>query len=145
DYSCTKNPNPTAEGASQMRLGHQIARARGPLLVGLGDGDEGARLKQARIWAGGRSKIDRTFSLILNEKEQRAAMAQRIAQRINEVFHGPLIGDMHELAVAKNHQIVNLEVPHQYRHNVPRYLRVVRLIPLQDATDNGAYRHRLEE
>src|SRR5262249_5758519 len=53
--------------------------------------------------------------------------------------------------VALNHLAVSLRVPPQYRHNLPRFLRVTRVIPLRDVADTPAgegpqrqsYRQRL--
>jgi len=48
--------------------------------------------------------------------------------------------------VAKTKAIVCLGVPAQYRLNLPRYLRVVRLIPLWDTPESRiAYRRVLEK
>ncbi|HXG09955.1 MAG TPA: flagellar basal body P-ring protein FlgI [Gemmataceae bacterium] len=151
-YDTTKNLLPTSRGADRPLLGHPLVVAEGRLLVGLGDGDEEARLRRGRIWGGGRCRINRPFELVLNSDKQYASLAAAVADRINHTFHGSFPrspGD--ELAVAKNNTHVLLGVPPQYRLNLPRYLRVVRLIPLREAAgaaalaERNAYRQRLEK
>jgi hypothetical protein len=142
DYESTKNLDPSYAGADKLLKGHTVARAEGPLLVGFNEGDERNRLKQGRIWGGGRSKISRPFYLVLNEGQQYARMAKVVADRINETFHGPSLGTLGEIAVAKTKVVVNLNVPSQYRHNLPRFLRVVGFIPLREALE-GLHEERL--
>src|SRR5262249_23312305 len=54
DYNFAKNLSPEYQGGKNMMLGLKRAAAQGPILVdiGTGDGDEAARVKQGRIWAG---------------------------------------------------------------------------------------------
>jgi hypothetical protein len=146
NYDSTKHLDPKYAGGDRLLHGHPLARAEGPLLTGLGDGDEAAKERQARIWGGGRCKIERDFFLVLNNDNQRAPLVQRVAERINSTFHGSFPGGTDELAVAKTKAVVNLRVPPQYRLNLPRFLRVVRMIPLEDIPPGrNPYRSRLEE
>jgi hypothetical protein len=146
NYDTTKNLSPNFGGSNALLLGQQYAKAEGPLLVGFGDGDEQAKLRQGRIWGGGRSKIERPFYLIFNSDQQRAPVVQRAADRINETFHGPNRGALSDVATAKTSSYLVLRIPEQYKYNLPRYLRVVRLIPLREAPPaNSPYRRRLEE
>jgi hypothetical protein len=136
---------PNFRGADRPLAGHAIVQAEGPLLVGFGSGDESARAKVGRIWGGGKCRIDRPFFLILNSDQQRAAMAQLISERINDSLHGKYHNTMVELASAKNNQLVVLQVPEQYKLNLPRFLRVVRLVPLRPAQGpTWPYRRQLE-
>jgi hypothetical protein len=146
NYDTKKHLNSNYEGADAYLQGHPVARAEGPLVVGFGDGDEKAKLRQARIWGGGRCQLDRPFYLLLNSDHQFVRMAKTVADRINETFHGSVHGQVVDLAEAKTKEVVYLNVPPQYRLNLPRYLRVVRLIPLRD-TEAGRipYHRRLEE
>lgn len=135
NYDTARNLDPTYGGPDRALRGHAVARAEGPLQVGLGDGDETARLRQGRIWSGGRCNIDRPFYLVLNGDQQYSRMAQAVNDRINERFHGVQAGGPHSIAVAQNKAQVLLRVPPQYKHNLPRFLRVVRLIPLRERLD----------
>ena len=142
NYDTRKN----RDGSDTYLQGHAVVKAAGALVVGLGDGNEEVKLRQGRIWGGGRCLIDRPFYLILNSRDESARLAKTVADRINETFQGPIHADMAELAEAKTKATVNLGVPPQYRLNLPRYLRVVRLIPLlEKEADRIPYHRRLEE
>jgi flagellar basal body P-ring protein FlgI len=145
NYESTHNLVPTTTRPDQLVKGHPLAHAEGSLLVGFGDGDEASQLKRGRIWGGGKSAIDRPFYLALNRDQEFVRIAIRVATRVNETFQGPYRGPGSDLAEAKDKQIVTLRVPAQYKLNLPRYLRVIRLIPLQEApAASSAYRKRLE-
>ena len=60
--------------------GHPVARAEGPLLVGMGEGE--LALKTGRIWGGGRANVDIPFHLILNGDQQFAKVANDWYMRI---------------------------------------------------------------
>ncbi len=92
-----------------------------------------------RVWGGGQCNIDRRFSLVLNDGKQFCLVAKEVADRINETLHGPADGpNGGAVATARNKAEIELDVPPRYRHNMPRYLRVVRLIPLVDGGDRPA-------
>jgi hypothetical protein len=146
NYSSVRQINPNSTHVDRPLIGHQLARAEGPLLVGFGDGDEGARVKQGRIWGGARVEIDRPFWLSLNSDQQYARVSMKVAERINETFQGPYRSPSSTLAEAKTKEVVYLRVAPQYQLNLARYLRVIRFIPLQEAAQAGAsYRRKLEE
>jgi hypothetical protein len=146
NYESTRNLSQDAHVPDQLIQGHPLAKAEGTLLVGFGDGDESASPKHARIWGGGHSQIERPFYVVLNGDKQSARLAAQIAQRVNETFQGPYRGPGGDLAKAENKNFVYLRVPVQYKLNLPRYLRVVRLIPLQEAPIvHGRYLKKLEE
>src|SRR5262249_29822054 len=54
-------------------------------------------------------------------------------------------GPSNEIASAKTNTGVFLSVPQQYKHNLPRYLRVVRMIPLRPDTPQNSYRRKLDD
>jgi hypothetical protein len=138
--------------------GQGLARgkASGPLLVELGDsvgmagdrndladiGNRSARAqsgngaaRKARIYNGGRSMLERPFAIAMNRDNQQARIVAQVAERINETFHGPIgTGTNHELATPQGgeHFAVAVGVPPQYKLNMERYLRVVRMIPLRE-------------
>lgn len=155
DYDLAQRVAPTyASGNTSALKGHPVVQAEGSLLVGLGDGDEGARVKHARVWGGGVCRLDRPFVLVLNENKRRATVAKLVADRVNETFQTTFSrGFGQGTAVAKDNEYVVLNVAPQYHLNLQRYLRVIGLIPLRDgesasprsAEANLAYRRRLEE
>jgi flagellar basal body P-ring protein FlgI len=149
NYDSARNLSGQAVNSDAMLKGHPLAKAEGTLLVGFGSGDEAARVKQGRIWGGARVRTDRPFYLVLNQDQQYARVASNVADRINETFQGRSYGGpTTELAAAKTNTGVYLNVPPQYKHNLPRFLRVVRMIPLRTEAASGdiaAYRRKLSE
>ncbi len=88
-YNTTRNigmaVNPQFAKPDQLLKGPIVARARGALVVGLGDGDEAARVRRGHIWEGGISLIDRPFCLVLNNDRQfKQVLAKSVAERINK-------------------------------------------------------------
>ncbi len=146
NYDTAKNLMPDYSKPDRLLLGHKMAKAEGALLVGLGDGDEASRLRQARIWGGGKFLTERCFYLILDPKYEKSLMAQAVAERINETVHGGFRGPLGDLAAAKTTTVIHLRVPTQYRLNMARFLRVVRLMPLGETrATRGEYVKQLEQ
>jgi hypothetical protein len=170
NYESTKQLSPDTNTGNRYLKGHILAKAQGPLMVGFGAGEgsrrpnqnrpaaapESMNEKQARIWGGGVSLIDRPFYLTLNNDQQFARIANAVAERINQTFHDDSrkrllllgkvtdrIGDRFNgpagannaagpTARALNRETVYVRVPWEYRLDPERYLRVARLIPLED-------------
>jgi hypothetical protein len=174
NYDTSRNLDPAYQGANKLLPGHVLAKARGPLLVGFGpEQDESVRMRQARIWDGGVSLIDRPFYLELKDDQKFARIANAVAQRINllfpddarkqqevlrhrrlvvldevagqlnDKFKAPALGKG-ETARAVTKDMIYVQVPYAYRLNAERYLRVARLIPLREAPEaRGRYRRYL--
>jgi flagellar basal body P-ring protein FlgI len=134
------------EGPRGDLKGHVLVKAQGPLLVGLGEIGDKNRERRGRIWGGGKCLVDRNFGLILNKDSKDARTAKLVADRINERFYGPFRGTMRGMAEAKTDNLVTLRIPHQYKNNWPRYLRVVRQLPLRENTSRrNQYARQLGE
>jgi hypothetical protein len=175
NFDTTKNINPNYDGGDHLLPGHRLAMAKGPLIVGFGDGDEPAKVRRGRVWGGGVSLVDRPFFLTLNNDQQFARIANAIAERINQKFQDD--GRKRQLSMNKrlmvldrvaggidqrfqgagnpgggntaravSREAVHVRVPWEYRLDPARYLRVARLIPLQEASEiHSHYRRRLEK
>jgi flagellar basal body P-ring protein FlgI len=132
-FDSAMNVAPHVARADGAIKGHPYAKAEGPLQVGIGDGDEEGKLRKAKIWGGGHCKVERTFTLQLKSDQQQARVAKVVADRINERFQTPYRASLNSgTAVAVNKLAVVVHVPQQYQHNLPRYLLVVKLIPLRE-------------
>ncbi len=154
NYDFAERLHPDPNGPHGMLRGHPLVEAEGSLLVGLGDGDDAVRVKCGRIWGGGRCLAPTPFSLILNPGQQYARVSSLIADRINETFQAGFHGEASSaVASAQANTGVMLRVPPQYRLNRPRFLRVVRLIPLTTqldlpsgkGDDHRSYRQKLAD
>jgi flagellar basal body P-ring protein FlgI len=142
-----------SRGSSAQAQGHILAVAEGRLLVGQG-GEESARVKQGRLWGGAKCKASSPLYLFMNDQRRQAANTSLVAQRINDTFRSSLGGALGDkVADPKTGTVVVLNVPPQYRLNLPHYMRVIGLIPLRNnettaskAADAGrSYRKRLED
>lgn len=146
NYDSTKHLDPNYAGANRTLLGHPFAKAEGGVLTELTEGDKPADPRRGHVWGGARSNIDRPFYLIVNSDQQRAPVVQHLSDRVNETFRGPVRGALSDVATAKTTSYLVLRVPEQYKHNLQRYLRVVRLIPYDGVPpEQHAYRQRLRE
>jgi hypothetical protein len=140
NYDFAKNVHPEYAGPDRALKGNTMAKASGPLLVGFGEGDEAARVRRGRIWGGGRCLADAPFLLMLNSDQQFARIAAIIADRVNDAFYGTLQSNGpggNAVAKASNNIAIGLRVAPQYKLNVPRFLRVVRLVPLRESDKGG--------
>jgi hypothetical protein len=151
NYDFAQRLSPRYTGPAGVLKGHPIAEAAGPVLVGLAGVDDDDRQRQGRIWGGGRCRVDQPLSLTMMEHQQFARMTALITDRVNETFQANFQGNQDgAVASTRDNRAVYLRVPAQYRLNLPRYLRVVRLIPLQDPSEAGeggrpSYRQWLAE
>jgi hypothetical protein len=151
NYDFASHLSPGYSGPASLLMGHPLVGAEGAVLVGLGSGDDDGRLRQGRIWDGGWCKAENPLSVLMHTDQQYARMTALIADRINESLQPNVSGTgSGALAVARDKLAVYLNVPPQYKQNLPRYLRVVRLIPLQEPPEVGeggkrSYRQRLAE
>ncbi|HEY1376080.1 MAG TPA: flagellar basal body P-ring protein FlgI, partial [Gemmataceae bacterium] len=133
-----------------MLRGHALVKAEGPVVAGVAGDLEDADPSQKRgvVWGGGRfAGPDRPFILQINPEQQYARVAARIAERINETFHGAGGGGAEtDVAIARSKTVVTLTVPGAYRLNMARFLRVVRLVPLTEAPPaDGGYAQKLSK
>lgn len=132
-YSFENSQNLSADPTRPDRLlrGHAMMKAEGPVLAGITFGDDEPSSRVGKVWAGGKVLLpDRPFVLEVTPPSVKTSVA--IAARVNETFHGPG-SSAAPIAVAKNDSTVVLSVPGPYRLNLGRFLRVVRLIPLEGA------------
>jgi hypothetical protein len=137
-YEYAGSLDPAYRNPEQMLKGKPYVRAEGRLQVGLGDGDDEAKVRQGRIWGGGRVRADIPLQLLLKPENSFAVVADNIATRINGNFHSPFVGvSGGQIATAKSDKVVYLNVPEQYRHNLPRFMRVVRMVPLRENAPSG--------
>ena len=88
NYDYTKHLSPTYGGSNAALRGDPYVRCEGPVLVGLGDGDEATRVKQRPHLGGGRSLKANPLMLLMNPQYQQARVTSVVADRINAAFRG---------------------------------------------------------
>lgn len=129
---------------NRVREGRVQGIVEGPLLVdpvANGTLDAVARIR-ARVPAGGVSFVNRPIGLLLAPEHRSVAMSQRIGDAVNRRFHTVIRGAKKGVATPKTDQFMELEIPSIYRHNLERYVRVVRSVAVVEPA--GGRHARLE-
>ena len=123
----------------QIREGHVLAVAEGPLLVEptTGAEDDKLHLRRAKVLGGAIVKDERQFGLGLKD-EARPNLATGVrtsseaGAALNRRFHRVVRGSKNGVATPKSDGFIELAMHPRYKDNVPRYLRVVRAVPLYE-------------
>jgi hypothetical protein len=113
-----------------IRDGHELGVGEGPLLVDpVAEGTRDSKSKlRARVPGGGVALVDREIGLVLAPEHRSFAMSKRLGDWINRRFHAVVRGAKRGVATPKTDRYIALEVPPVYRHNLPRYMRVVQSV-----------------
>ena len=113
-----------------VREGRMLGMAEGPLLVDPvtnGTLDSVSRLR-ARVPGGGVSATTRNIGLIVTPEHRSVAMSKRLGDCINRRFHAVVRGSKRGAANPKTDRYIELQIPPVYRHNLARYVKVVRCV-----------------
>jgi hypothetical protein len=113
-----------------VREGRVLGLAEGPLLVDPvtnGTLDSVSRLR-ARVPGGGVSTTTRNIGLIVAPEHRSVAMSKRLGDCINKRFHAVVRGSKRGAATPKTDRYIELQIPSIYRHNLARFVKVVRCV-----------------
>jgi hypothetical protein len=124
--------------AGDIKEGNLLAVGEGPVLVDPGADEKEDRVNatRGRVLGGGRTLHDHKLGLLLRPDYQAVRYSYQVGQAVNRRFHTYQGGSKENVATPKNNEFIELAVHPQYRHNIARYLRVVRALPLTEtATD----------
>src|SRR5262249_13648611 len=127
-----------SEQHSGLMRGHILARAEGSVLVSVNGKDEDEGQRQGRIWGGAHLVTDQPLLLLTNSDQHSGRVTALLAERVNETLTPGIRGTdpaSTAVAYAREDVAVALRVAPQYRLNIPRFLRVVRLMPLEERVD----------
>ncbi|GIW92223.1 MAG: flagellar P-ring protein FlgI [Pirellulaceae bacterium] len=103
------------------------------------------QLLRGRVLGGGVSLINRKLGLALRENAASVRASAQIGAAINNRFYHYENGDKKGVARPLNSSYIELSIPPRYRHNIARYMRVIRSIPLPESPADRALRlQRLE-
>lgn len=117
-----------------VREGHVLAKAAGPVLVDPAADPQKDPIyaTRGRILGGGVAERSRTFGLLLKPEHHSVANSARIESAINRRFYIIQRGLQEGVARAKTNEYVELRLHPRYKNNIPRYMAVIRAIPLRD-------------
>ncbi len=113
--------------------GHVIALAGGPVLVDAvfkSDAEPADELR-GRVLAGGIARDSRPLGLTVRRDSRSVMTATLISSAINNRFHVFQRGTKKGVADPKNDTYIELAAHPRYRHNLVRYMAVVRNIPME--------------
>ncbi len=124
----------TAVLGDQLRKGHLLGMAQGPILVDpTADADEDKMLaRKGRILGGGVATKSRNLGLVLNSEHQSVRLSQTIGKSISKRFFSYMDGQQRGMAIPKTDEFIELDVHPRYKDNVGRYMRVVRSIAINE-------------
>jgi flagellar basal body P-ring protein FlgI len=175
NHDSVKNVSPEYKGPDGAIAGHIMAWARGPVMLGMGEGATATEMRRGRVWRGGVSQIELPYYLLLKKEGKSVRVANAVAERLNYLFQDDtqrlqrLSVQARQLAVlddvaqhlnhkfdtgpdagkvakAQSNESVQLRVPYNYRLNPERYVYVAHLVPLDVEPEPLArYRKRLQK
>ena len=130
-----------------VRTGHILALGSGPVFVdGLLKGeDQPIHATRGRVLGGGIALESRSLGLVVRSSESSVRTSAMIGAAINARFHTFERTVQKEVAKPKTDNFIELTVHPRYRHNLERYVRVVRSIALGERSEERAARLQLLE
>jgi flagellar basal body P-ring protein FlgI len=131
---CTLTEVAYAPGKGHMK-GKVLARASGQILgANLGEADVSGDFLRGTVPAGAvYVGEDRDLSVTLQREYSNYRMSTRVAKRIGERFYErDRSGIQQQLAEAKTHTRIDIQIHSRYRDNYPRYLQAIRHIAIKE-------------
>lgn len=131
----------TAKLGNTIKEGHLKAIGRGRVLTDdLFDTRKDADQLQGTILGGGRSNVSRNLTLMLRQGSNSIRTATKISSALNKRFTISSAAGLKSVAEAKTDQLIELEIPDQYRHNVGRYAQVVSNLAFEEQSSQRVNR-----
>ncbi|MBN1393968.1 MAG: flagellar basal body P-ring protein FlgI [Pirellulales bacterium] len=126
---------------NQIRNGHVQGLAEGPVLVDPAAGpDDKILLCRGRVLGGGVSLISRSIGLVLTPGNISVRNSSQAANAVNKRFHTYENGLKTGMANAKTNEYIELKIHPRYKDNIPRYVRVVRAVPIRETASQRMQR-----
>lgn len=131
-----------ADLQGKVHTGGESGLAQGSITVDSIFGGDSDPLNEVRglILGGGQSQETRTLGLRILRDDVSIETTSVIGDAVNQRFHTFDRGTKKGVAEPKDNRFVKLLVPARYKHNIGRYVAVVRSIPLHEAAFQRARR-----
>jgi flagellar basal body P-ring protein FlgI len=132
----------------QVHGGREWGIAEGPVLIdpSAENRDDAVMACRGRILGGGRALASRSLGLVLKPGHQNVFNAARAETAINKRFYSVSPGGIQEgMAKAISDEYIELAVHPRYKHNIPRYMAVVRSVALRESSASQIERIALLE
>ena len=126
--------------------GHLLAIGEGALLVDPpGSGDDKVSQLRARVLGGAHVVKNRNLGLIIKDEERSVFVSKQIGDALNRRFHTYAHGTQQGVATPKTDTFIELQLHPRYKHNLPRYIRVVRSVAIHESPTEQIGRLKLLE
>lgn len=131
----------------QAYEGHLIGLGKGPILTDPNAASSGdsTSLGRGRVLGGGTLLKPRPIGLAIKPDKQDVRMSALLGVAINRRFHTFHEGRKEPVATPKTEEYIDLLLHERYKHNVPRYMSVLRAIPVQESSSERIAREALLE
>jgi hypothetical protein len=131
----------------QMYEGHLIGLGKGPIMTdpNASSSDDPSALGRGRVLGAGTLLKPRPIGLAIKPDKQDVRISAALGAAINRRFHTFHEGRKEPVASPKTEEYIELLLHERYKHNVPRYMAVLRSIPLQESTSERIAREALLE
>jgi flagellar basal body P-ring protein FlgI len=118
----------------QIREGHVLAMAEGPVLVDPSADPEKdpALVTRGRILGGGVALKSRPLGLVINQQHKSVRVSQEIANSINHRFHTFAAGRKQGVATPKTDEFIDLLIHPRYKENIARYVQLVQNVAIDE-------------
>ncbi|WP_406695218.1 sigma-70 family RNA polymerase sigma factor [Singulisphaera sp. Ch08] len=120
-----------ADAGGTLKEGQELARARGPVLIGTKARPNDPKV--GRVLGGARVKKDFPHRLELKVNRKSVERSQLLQNVVNQRFHQTEGLKQNGMATAETDGFLELRVPQVYKRNQYRYLRVIKRLPLVDS------------
>lgn len=130
-----------------VRDGHEWAIAQGAILVDplAEQTKDNHALTHGRVLSGGRALKSRNLWLILKADKKSVFVSKQIGDALNKRFHTFSRGSKQGVATPRDDEKIEIVLHPRYRHNIPRYITVLRSVALNEtATQQLARLETLE-
>lgn len=118
----------------RIHEGHKMGIGEGPVLVdpsAEGEKDRGL-LVRGKVLGGGVALKSRSLGLIIGPDDKSVRLSSQIGEAINRRFHLYEHGQKQGVAKPKTDEFIDLTMHPRYKHNISRYMRVIRSVALKE-------------
>jgi flagellar basal body P-ring protein FlgI len=113
-----------------VKDGHEWAVAQGAILVDplMQSGEDPVALTRGRVLSGAQAIQSRDLWLILKRDKKSVALSKKVGDALNRRFHTFTQGSKQGIATPLDDEKIEIVLHPRYRHNIPRYISVLRSV-----------------
>lgn len=133
---------PMSPVTRSVKLGNVQGKAKGRVLVdGLFESStDDSHLLRGRILGGGVVKADRDLTLVVHSENTSVKVTRSIAHSINQRYNKISKDGRDDVAKPVTDRIIQLAVPHEYQHNLGRFIQSLQAMAYSETQEERASR-----